>query len=148
MVEDPGGEVGHLLGWIGVFLMILTIPFSFRKRVGCLGRLGSLKGWLYFHIIVGTVGPILIVVHSAGKTRGIAGFALWSTIFVVLSGYFGGFITGPLFEKYETSENRIYLIFARLSQYIDATHIPISILLFILTVVHIVAALLFQVDPQ
>lgn len=89
----PSGPVGHGLGIIGT-LMILIGVFSYigRKKKKFLPRFGALKYWLEFHIFLCSVGPLLILFHTAFKFGGIVSVSFWSMVAVVLSGIIGRFI--------------------------------------------------------
>jgi len=51
-----------------------------------------LKYLLEFHIFLCTLGPILVLFHTAFKFGGIVSVAFWSMVAVVLSGVIGRFI--------------------------------------------------------
>ncbi len=89
----PSGTVGHGLGIIGSFMMLIGVAsYMIRKRVRRLSRLGLLKHWLEFHIFLCSVGPILVLYHTAFKFGGIVSISFWSMVAVVLSGVIGRFI--------------------------------------------------------
>lgn len=89
----PSGSIGHGLGIIGS-LIILTGVFTYmaRKRNRSLIRLGVLKHWLEFHIFMCTLGPIMILFHTAFKFGGLVAISFWSMVAVFLSGIIGRFI--------------------------------------------------------
>jgi hypothetical protein len=89
----PSGTLGHGLGIIGS-LVILFGVFSYmaRKRKRSLMRLGLLKHWLEFHIFMCTVGPVMILFHTAFKFGGLVAVSFWSMVAVFLSGIIGRFI--------------------------------------------------------
>ncbi len=89
----PSGGLGHGLGIAGSLLMIIGV-FSYmaRKRNRVLMRLGILKHWLEFHIFMCTLGPILVLFHTAFKFGGIVAVSFWSMVAVFLSGVIGRFI--------------------------------------------------------
>ena len=89
----PSGPIGHGLGILGT-LMILIGVFSYigRKKKKFLPRVGALKHWLEFHIFLCSVGPLLILFHTAFKFGGIVSISFWSMVAVVLSGVIGRFI--------------------------------------------------------
>jgi len=89
----PSGAWGHGFGIIGSIMMILGVAlYMIRKRVKRLFNLGFLKHWLEFHIFLCTVGPILILYHTAFKFGGIVAVSFWSMVAVVASGVAGRFI--------------------------------------------------------
>jgi len=89
----PSGDIGHGLGIIGT-LMILIGVFGYmtRKRWRMLQRWGRLKYWLEFHIFLCTLGPMLVLFHTAFKFGGIVSISFWSMVTVVLSGVFGRYV--------------------------------------------------------
>lgn len=89
----PSGLLGHGLGIIGSFLILFGV-FSYmaRKRVRSLMRLGVLKHWLEFHIFLCTIGPVMILFHTAFKFGGLVAISFWSMVAVFLSGIIGRFI--------------------------------------------------------
>jgi hypothetical protein len=89
----PSGPAGHGFGIVGTLMMILGVSiYMIRKRVRKLFNIGYLKHWLEFHIFLCTVGPVLVLYHTAFKFGGIVSVSFWSMTAVVLSGVFGRFI--------------------------------------------------------
>jgi hypothetical protein len=89
----PSGVLGHGIGIIGSLLMILGVSsYMARKRYRFLSRLGLLKHWLEFHIFLCTLGPILVLFHTAYKFGGLVAISFWSMVAVFLSGIIGRFI--------------------------------------------------------
>jgi len=89
----PGGVLGHGYGIIGTLMMIVGVfGYMLRKRVKAMYRLGRLKYWLEFHIFLCTLGPMLVLFHSAFKFGGLISISFWSMVAVVLSGVVGRFI--------------------------------------------------------
>lgn len=86
------GSVGHLLGGIGAFFMILLLIYSLRKRVRFMRNWGNLNNWLEAHIFLGLSGPILVLFHTTFKFSGIVAISFWSMVLVVISGIVGRFI--------------------------------------------------------
>jgi hypothetical protein len=88
----PGGSVGQLLGVVGSAMMVVMLAYSLRKRVRALRRLGQLSHWLDIHIYLGTMGPLLVVLHSSFKVHGLVALSFWSMIAVALSGVLGRYL--------------------------------------------------------
>jgi len=89
----PSGACGHGFGIIGTLMMIFGVAiYMIRKRSRKLFTFGYLKHWLEFHIFLCTVGPILVLYHTAFKFGGIVSVSFWSMVLVVLSGVVGRFI--------------------------------------------------------
>lgn len=88
----PGSFRSHGFGILGSFMMVLLLIYSLRKRTRFLGETGSMKNWLNFHIFLGTMGPLFIILHSTFKLNGIVAVSFWSMIAVALSGVLGRFL--------------------------------------------------------
>ncbi len=90
---QAGGGLGVALGILGTSLMVIMLLYSLRKKLVRVTSLGSLAGWLFFHIICGIMGPVFIVLH-AGFTwpKGLVAVAFWCMILVALSGVFGRYV--------------------------------------------------------
>jgi hypothetical protein len=63
-----------------------------RKIWPWLGRQGSARHWLDFHVLLGITAPILVTFHSAFKFSGLAGVAFWLMVIVAISGIVGRYI--------------------------------------------------------
>jgi hypothetical protein len=89
----PSGAYGHGLGIIGTFLIVFGVSiYIARKRYNFMSKYIRLKYLLEFHIFLCTIGPIMILFHTAFKFGGIVSVAFWSMVAVVLSGVIGRFI--------------------------------------------------------
>uniref|UniRef100_UPI0032180972 hypothetical protein n=1 Tax=uncultured Draconibacterium sp. TaxID=1573823 RepID=UPI0032180972 len=89
----PSGLVGHGAGIIGALLMTVGVfGYMARKRFRRLSRLGILKYWLEFHIFLCSLGPVLVLYHTAFKFGGLVALSFWSMVAVVISGIIGRFI--------------------------------------------------------
>lgn len=89
----PSGALGHGLGIFGTLFMIIGVfGYMIRKRKKSLARVGVLKHWLEFHIFLCTLGPIMVLFHTAFKFGGIVAISFWSMVAVVISGVIGRFI--------------------------------------------------------
>jgi len=89
----PSGLLGHATGIAGSFMMIFGVAvYMLRKRWKKVLRFGYLKHWLEFHIFLCSLGPVLVLYHTAFKFGGIVAVSFWSMTAVVLSGVAGRFI--------------------------------------------------------
>jgi len=89
----PSGVFGQGLGIIGTLMILFGVTiYIARKRYNFLSKYIRLKYLLEFHIFLCTLGPILILFHTAFKFGGIVSIAFWSMVAVVLSGVIGRFI--------------------------------------------------------
>jgi len=89
----PSGILGHGLGVIGSLLIVIGVAsYMARKRYRFMSRMGLVKNWLEFHIFLCTLGPVLILFHTAFKFGGLVAVSFWSMVAVFLSGIAGRFI--------------------------------------------------------
>lgn len=89
----PSGTFGHGYGIMGSLFMIAGIVlYMARKRFRSMSRMGLLKHWLEFHIFLCTLGPLLVLFHTAFKFGGLVAVSFWSMVAVFLSGIIGRFI--------------------------------------------------------
>lgn len=93
----PQHGIGYALGIIGTSLLVCVLFYSIRKRARKLKRLGSVKVWFSTHMLLGVLGPTLILFHcnfSLGAPNSNA--ALASMFVVVASGIVGRFLYGRI----------------------------------------------------
>jgi hypothetical protein len=89
----PSGAYGHGLGIIGTLMILSGVSiYIARKRYNFMVKYLRLKYLLEFHIFLCTLGPIMVLFHTAFKFGGIVSVAFWSMVAVVLSGVIGRFI--------------------------------------------------------
>jgi hypothetical protein len=88
----PSGPIGAKLGMFGVFLFFLIYLYPLRKKWNWLARQGNSRHWLDFHIVLGTLAPMIIAFHASFKFGNIAGMAFYSMLAVTLSGFVGRYI--------------------------------------------------------
>lgn len=89
----PSGAYGHGLGILGTLMILFGVSiYIARKHYNFMAKYIRLKYLLEFHIFLCTLGPILILFHTAFKFGGIVSIAFWSMVAVVVSGVIGRFI--------------------------------------------------------
>ena len=89
----PSGAFGHGIGILGTFLILFGVTiYIARKRYNFMAKQLRLKYLLEFHIFLCTLGPILVLFHTAFKFGGLVSVAFWSMVAVVASGVIGRFI--------------------------------------------------------
>lgn len=89
----PRSNVGFYLGVAGSVMMLAMLAYPLRKHVRFMHRWGSLKHWFRIHMIMGIVGPTLILFHTTFHLRSLnAMIALVSMLGVVISGIIGRFV--------------------------------------------------------
>jgi hypothetical protein len=88
----PSGSIGIKLGALGTVLFFIIFLYALRKVIPWLGRVGTAKHWMDFHVIAGVTAPIVIAFHASFKFQGIAGFAFWIMVVVAISGLIGRYL--------------------------------------------------------
>lgn len=141
---------GHMIGVIGFLMMLMTETlYSLRKR-SRLGRWGSMKSWLQFHIFTGLLGPYMVLLHTSWKFHGLAGATTLLTIIIVISGFIGRYIYTRIPRSLDGMEitadhaQAYAAVLARTRRTLSiwhAVHIPIGMALFVAAFIHIGAAL-------
>lgn len=88
----PGDNVGYNIGLTGGLMMLVMLLYPLRKRARFLKDMGLLPIWFRWHMILGILGPTLVMFHSTFTIRSInAGVALTCMMLVSGSGIFGRF---------------------------------------------------------
>lgn len=88
----PSGTIGLKLGILGTVLFFIIFLYALRKVIPWLGRIGTARHWMDFHVIAGVTAPVVIALHASFKFRGIAGVAFWIMLAVALSGVIGRYL--------------------------------------------------------
>jgi hypothetical protein len=121
----PSGPIGVNLGVFGVLLFFLIYLYPLRKKWAWLGKQGNARHWLDFHVILGTVAPLVIALHSSFKFGGIAGMAFWIMTAVTLSGFIGRYLYAQIprsLNAAELSFQEVQQMEARLRQDAEERH--------------------------
>jgi len=86
-------DLGYWMGVAGATMMLLLFAYPLRKRSPTLARLGKAKHWFAVHMVLGVLGPVTVLAHSAFQVGSLnAGVALFSMLIVAASGVVGRFI--------------------------------------------------------
>jgi hypothetical protein len=137
------GLFGHGLGIVGFLLMLFAqTGYTWRKNPRREGW-GPMRRWLQAHVFTGLVGPYLVLLHTAFEFRGLAGVLALLVLVVVISGFVGRFAftaapklaTAPA-EAAPGGIRRVLSLWWLL-------HVPVAAAMFVLAIVHIVAALYY-----
>ncbi len=87
-----GDDIGYNIGLIGGIMMLILLLYPLRKRAGFMQNLGFLPTWFRWHMVLGILGPLMIIFHSTYHIGSInAGVALVCMLLVSSSGTFGRF---------------------------------------------------------
>lgn len=100
----PSGALGLKFGFLGLAMFLVIFLYPLRKRWMWLGRQGSAKHWLDFHVLLGLWAPFVIAFHASFKFRGFAGMAFWIMLAVSLSGIIGRYLYSQIPRSLTTAE--------------------------------------------
>jgi hypothetical protein len=94
---SPDSGLGYWLGIAGASAMLLLLGYPLRKRVASLKILGSVTGWFRIHMMLGVIGPALILLHSNFKLGSLnSNVALLAMLVVAGSGLVGRYLYGRI----------------------------------------------------
>ena len=94
---SPESGLGYWLGIAGASAMLLLLGYPLRKRVASLNILGSVTGWFRIHMMLGVIGPALILLHSNFKLGSLnSNVALFAMLVVAGSGLVGRYLYGRI----------------------------------------------------
>lgn len=85
--------LGYQLGIVGGCLMLIVLLYPLRKKLKIMRGLGSAPIWFRTHMVLGVLGPTLILFHANFKLGSLnSNIALISMLLVAMSGLVGRFI--------------------------------------------------------
>jgi hypothetical protein len=89
----PGEGLGYNLGLAGSLMMLTLLLYSARKHLTFMQKLGKLKHWFRIHMILGVLGPTLVLFHTTFRLGSMnATIAFYCMILVAGSGLIGRFV--------------------------------------------------------
>lgn len=89
----PERGLGYVLGIVGGSAMLVLLLYPARKRWRWLSFMGSVKAWFQTHMVLGLVGPILVLYHANFSTGAVnSNVALYCMLIVSGSGLVGRYI--------------------------------------------------------
>jgi hypothetical protein len=93
----PDTGQGYWLGIYGSAAMLLLLFYSFRKRTKASRPIGSIRFWFRTHMMLGIIGPVLILFHANFKLGAMnSNVALFAMLIVALSGIVGKYLYGKI----------------------------------------------------
>lgn len=117
VIPASSSALGYGLGIIGfVFMLGAEVLHTWRKAQKGAVKLGKIKTWLQAHIIIGLVGPYLVLLHSAWGLNGVAGAAMLLTFLMVASGFLCNYIYPSLPRNVEGAELSLPEIEAQIAE--------------------------------
>ncbi len=152
-------SVGRYLGYIGTFVIIISFAYSLRKRK--MIEYGSPKDLLLAHEYMAWGGSILILVHAGIHFNALLPWlAILMLLIAVASGLVGKFLLKKANETYkeklkalvdtgitkDEAEKKLFFdsITVDLMKKWRVVHLPITLLLGILALIHIVTMIMFS----
>jgi len=89
----PSDDTGYWVGVAGAVMMLLLFTYPLRKHFRFSRSWGNIKAWFVLHMVLGVLGPLLILLHSTFHIDSInAGVALYSMVIVAISGVVGRYL--------------------------------------------------------
>ena len=86
-------DLGYYMGLVGASMILFMLTYPLRKRIKFMKSWGATKHWFKLHMILGILGPILVVFHCAFRLSSInAAVAMFSMLLVAASGIIGRFV--------------------------------------------------------
>ncbi len=116
----PSGLIGINLGIFGTVLFCVLFLYALRKAMPFLGRIGTARQWMDFHVIIGVSAPILIAFHASFKFNNVAGAAFWIMLAVALSGVIGRYLYSQIPRSLTAAELSYQELEAREDELADA----------------------------
>jgi hypothetical protein len=62
-IVNPETGIGYWLGIVGGSIMLFLLLYPLRKRFRILSIFGSTRHWFRLHMVLGLVGPLLVLYH-------------------------------------------------------------------------------------
>lgn len=117
----PSTGLGYWLGVTGGVMMLLLLLYPARKSWRRLQNAGPMRLWFNTHIVLGLLGPALVVVHSNFQLSSInATIAMLTMLIVVLSGLFGRYIYTQIHIGLTGRQDELASLLSRMSEMRDA----------------------------
>ncbi len=93
----PGSGIGYWLGIYGSVAMLSLLAYSMRKRFKSLRGIGSVPFWFRTHMLLGVIGPVLILFHANFQLGALnSNVAFFTMLIVAISGVVGRYIYGKI----------------------------------------------------
>ncbi|MEZ5857326.1 MAG: pyridine nucleotide-disulfide oxidoreductase [Hyphomicrobiaceae bacterium] len=94
--------LGYWLGIAGASAMLLLLIYPMRKRISALRHIGTVRFWFSLHMLLGIIGPVLILFHcnfSLGSLN--SNVALFTMLTVAVSGLAGRYLHGKIHRRFD-----------------------------------------------
>lgn len=85
-----GSDLGYALGLAGGLLMAALLSYPLRKHFRPLRRAGPMKPWFQAHMVLGVLGPVLVIFHTGFRFSSLNATVAFACMVVVAgSGFIG-----------------------------------------------------------
>jgi hypothetical protein len=93
----PGHGLGYWLGIVGGLTMLAVLGYPMRKYMRSWRNFGSTAGWFTAHMLLGTIGPAIVLFHAGFQLGAFnSNVALITMLFVAGSGIIGRYLYGQI----------------------------------------------------
>ncbi len=116
--------LGYALGILGGTLMLIVLLYYLRKRVRWLAGFGAMQHWFRIHMILGIVGPVLILYHCNFELGDLnSNVALYCTLLVAGSGVLGRYLYAGIHHGLYGSKATLQEMAGVLEQSVSGGHV-------------------------
>lgn len=92
-IWTPKSGTGYWLGILGALTMLMLLIYSLRKRFKLTRAIGTIPFWFRTHMLLGTLGPVLILFHANFRLGALnSNVAFFTMLIVAVSGVIGRYI--------------------------------------------------------
>jgi hypothetical protein len=92
-VLTPKDGTGYWFGIVGASMMAIVLVYPLRKRLKIVRDWGELPSWFRWHMVLGLLGPALIIAHSTFSIHSMNALAAFVAMLVVAgSGLVGRYL--------------------------------------------------------
>lgn len=120
---NPEEGLGYWLGIAGGSMMLMLLLYPLRKRIKLLRFLGSTQKWFRAHMILGMLGPLLVLYHSNFQLGSFnSRVALYCMLLVAGSGIIGRHIYAHIHRGLYGRKSSLTELQADLTKSLENSH--------------------------
>jgi hypothetical protein len=120
---NPESGLGYWLGIIGGSMMLMLLLYPLRKRIRVLRFLGNTAHWFRIHMILGILGPLLVLYHSNFQLGSFnSRVALYCMLLVAGSGVVGRVLYARIHRGLYGRKTDLKELRTELSQSLEENH--------------------------
>jgi hypothetical protein len=122
-IVNPEEGLGYWLGIIGGSMMLLLLLYPLRKRIRTNRFLGATKHWFRAHMLLGIVGPLLVLYHCNFQLGSFnSQVALFCMLLVAGSGIVGRHFYAHIHRGLYGQKTNLDELWRDLSESMDHSH--------------------------